>query len=462
MVRKAPGAGGNMSNERMAVVIAMLTFISLVFYTPHADNSQVVTRMGLALSIVEDGKLTIDRFADLTVDKALVDGHYYADKAPGLSLLAVPPVWLVKTTRTLLGISENSSDERVFIFYAQIGTLIVVGLPAAIAAALVFLMALRLGASQRAALFGSLAMAIGSPFFFWSTTFFAHSLVGSLLVFVLALAIDRERWDIGRGLAVGLVAGLTVVVDFVGGFAMLVAGAVLAVTAWRPMIAAHARFAAGVVAGAVVGVLPLLIYNYFAFGSPFQLGYMSVVGFEGMKSGFFGIGLPNPVVIVELLFGGYRGLLPYVPVLALAPFGLVAMSRRAANRPTVNVVVAVALTLILINAGYFYWQGGWSTGPRHIVPMLPLLGLAVACGLPAGRWWRAAAFVLLAWGFAMAALVASTWIFADEKIAWPFVDMFMGAALEPAVWLNMALMLPAWIGFVLLYRRASASVPGAQ
>ena len=441
----------------MAVVIGLLTFVSLVFYTPHADNSQVVTRMGLTLAIVEQGTLSIDRHAEKTVDKALVHGHYYADKAPGLSLLAVPPVWIVKTARDLLGIEGDSNDEGIFIFYAQVGTLVVVGLPAAIAAALMFLMAVRLGASQRGALFGSMAVAIGSPFFFWSTTFFAHSLVGSLIVFVLALAIDRECWDFARGLAIGLLAGLTLVVDFIGGFAVLVAGVVLAITVWRPTRAPHRRFALGIVLGAVVGVLPLPIYNYLAFGSPFQLGYMSVVGFEGMKSGFFGIGVPNPVVILELLFGGYRGLLPYVPVLVLVPFGLIVMFRDPDNRPTVNVIVAGALTLILINAGYYYWQGGFSTGPRHIVPMLPLLGLALAFGLPSGRWRRMAALVLLAWGLGMAALVSSTWLFADEKVAWPFVDMFSGALLKPIVWLNMALLLPAWIGFALLYRRAAAT-----
>lgn len=422
-----------MSNARISVVIAVLTFVSLLFYTPHADNSQVVTRLGLTLSIVEHGTLSIDRFADYTVDKALVSGHYYADKAPGLSLLAVPPVWLVKTVLDLLGIKVDSSDAAVFKFYAQIATLIAVALPASIAAALVFLMAVQLGASQQSAVFGSLAIAVASPFFFWSTTFFAHSLVGSLIVFILAIAIHQRRWDFGRGLAIGVLVGFTVVVEFVGGFAALVAGAVLAATAWRPIVAAHRRFAGGVVLGAAVGVLPLLIYNQLAFGSPFRLGYMSVVGFEGMKSGFFGVGLPNPVVILELLFGGYRGLLPYVPVLVLVPFGLLVMFREPRNRPAVNVIVAVALTLILINAGYYYWEGGWSTGPRHIVPMLPLLGLALAFALPAGWWWRVGALVLAAWGLAMAALVSATVIFADEDVAWPLLEIYFKAALEPCV-----------------------------
>ena len=160
------------------------------------------------------------------------------------------------------------------------------------------------------------------------------------------------------------------------------------------------------------------------------------------------------MLILELLFGGYRGLLPYAPVLVLVPFGLIVMHRNASNRPTVNVIIAVALTLLLVNAGYYYWHGGFSTGPRHLIPMLPILGLALAFALPAGRWWRTAAMALLAWGLGMAALVASTWLFADEAIAWPFVEMFFGALLKPAVWISMALMIPAWVGFAILYQRA--------
>jgi len=444
-----------MSNGLTATVIAVVTFVCLLFYTPQTESSQVITRVGLTVAIVEDGSLTIDRWAPDTVDKALVDGHYYADKAPGLSLLAVPPVWITKVLRNAFGATEDAHTVRIFMIYAQVATMAVVGLPAAIAAALVYLMALRMGASRQGAVFGSLAIAIGSPFFYWSTTFFAHSLVGSLLIFMMALAYDREKWDFWRGLAIGLLAGYTVVVDFVGGFAITVAGVVLLVMVWRPSLPAHLRFALGVVLGAAAGAVPLLVYNYLAFGSPFQLGYMSVVGFEGMKTGFFGIGLPDPVVVLELLFGGYRGLLPLAPVLVLVPFGLVLMYRRPDNRPLANVIIAVTLTLFLINAGYYYWHGGWSTGPRHLVPTLPLLGLALAFALPAGRWTRWAALVLLAWGLVLSALIASTWVFADEFVSWPLLDVYLPSALNPMTWIrNVSLMLPGWAAFALLYRMA--------
>lgn len=446
-----------MTNARMAVVIGILTFISLLFYTPHNESSQVITRMGLTLSIVEEGKLTIDRVAEDTVDKSLVNGHYYADKAPGQSLLGVIPVGIVKIGRNLFGVPGDSTDEAIFAFYAQVGTLVVVALPAAIAAAVAFLLAIRFGASQRGALVGTLAVALGSPFFYWSTTYFAHSLVGSLLIFILALAIEPRRWEWGRGIAIGLLVGLTVTVEFVGGFALLVAGVVLLVTSWRPNNPAHLRFAAGVVVGSAIGILPLFVYNYLAFGSPFMLGYMTVVGFEGMKSGFFGIGLPNPAIILELLIGGYRGLLPLAPILILVPYGISIMWQRPENRPAVNVIVAVSLVLILINSGYYYWHGGFSTGPRHLMPMLPLLGLALSFAWPAGAWTRFGAFLLLVYGLVLTAVIAAQWIFASEFIRWPLLIIYLMEATNWKVWLNVTLMLPGWIAFAVLYYRAKTT-----
>ena len=98
-----------MSNGLTATVIAVVTFVCLLFYTPQTESSQVITRVGLTVAIVEDGSLTIDRWAPDTVDKALVDGHYYADKAPGLSLLAVPPVWITKVLRNAFGATEDAA-----------------------------------------------------------------------------------------------------------------------------------------------------------------------------------------------------------------------------------------------------------------------------------------------------------------------------------------------------------------
>src|SRR5262245_26979898 len=94
-----------MNNRTTAISIFLLAFGAFAWLAPPLDcgvacpkaqrqgfNPQVVTRLGLTLSIVGSGRLDIDRFAEYTSDKALVDGHYYTDKVPGLSFLAIPVI----------------------------------------------------------------------------------------------------------------------------------------------------------------------------------------------------------------------------------------------------------------------------------------------------------------------------------------------------------------------------------
>jgi hypothetical protein len=65
--------GGFMSNRSTAIGIFLLAFIAFASLpqTP-LENAQVVTRLGLTLTIIESGQLNIDRFADRTIDKASI------------------------------------------------------------------------------------------------------------------------------------------------------------------------------------------------------------------------------------------------------------------------------------------------------------------------------------------------------------------------------------------------------
>ena len=184
------------------------------------------------------------------------------------------------------------------------------------------------------------------------------------------------------GLGLGMLLGYTMVVDLTAAPACLLGGVLTLALAARLGAAAFIRMASGLVLGGVLGLLPLLVYNQLAFGSPFTLGYSKVVGFEGMQQGFFGITWPNPGVVMELLFGLYRGLLPLSPVLVLVPVGLYVMWREPSTRVAAGAILVVLCSFLWINASYYYWWGGWSTGPRLLVPMLPLCCLALAFAWP--------------------------------------------------------------------------------
>ena len=91
----------------------------------------------------------------------------------------------------------------------------------------------------------------------------------------------------------------------------------------------------------MLGALPVLAYNQWAFGSPLDFAYANAVAVQGCQrprvlglndDGFFGItaarGLGGARAAVRR-----RGLLTLTPVLAMAVAGAVAAARRAATAP---------------------------------------------------------------------------------------------------------------------------------
>ena len=74
--------------RREWLVIVLVALSTLAVINPR--NTQDVTRLGLSLSITERGSINIDPYAGRTTDRAFYGGHWYTDKAPGQSLLAIP------------------------------------------------------------------------------------------------------------------------------------------------------------------------------------------------------------------------------------------------------------------------------------------------------------------------------------------------------------------------------------
>jgi len=65
-------------------------------HNPWSANSR--TRMALALSLIEDGSVNINKYEQITIDKSFYYGSYYADKAPGYTFTAMPAVHLSPVT----------------------------------------------------------------------------------------------------------------------------------------------------------------------------------------------------------------------------------------------------------------------------------------------------------------------------------------------------------------------------
>ena len=91
----------------------------------------------------------------------------------------------------------------------------------------------------------------------------------------------------------------------------------------------------------------------------------------------------------QLVWGEYRGLLFYAPILLLSvPGWVVLLARRSFDLAVVTLLVVAAI--LLVNLFYPEWTGGWSTGPRLLVPLIPFAVLPVGA-LLAGNSPRARA-----------------------------------------------------------------------
>jgi hypothetical protein len=353
------------------------------------------------------------------------------DKAPGMTLMAVP---VVAAVNALTG--TNARAERVLIPELGAGRLmrprvrlasaLTSALLTAIAATMLFGMTIELTGSLGAGLFAALGYALGTPIWGWSTTIFGHASAAALLL-IATIAIWRGTRMVtpGRGeaLVAGLALGWVIVVEYQAALSGFVIGLWALWRLWRYPVAERWRAIALAVAGAIVALVPLAIYNLIAFGTLFKLGYEGVVGFAGMQQGLFGLTYPRFEVIGEILGGAEKGLIWVAPILVAAPIGLALMIRRRETRDLGVLAVAVAAIVVLINASYVYWDGGSSTGPRLSVPAIGFLALGL------GPLWiacrhivlRAGLAALLAASMALNLIIAAVDITSPEYIRWPVV-----------------------------------------
>jgi len=135
----------------------------------------------------------------------------------------------------------------------------------------------------------------------------------------------------------------------------------------------------------VLGALPLFVYNLWAFGSLTHLSYANAVKVQGVSGhavlgsnagGFFGVGVPSPKVMLDLLVSA-KGLFVLSPVLVMGVVGIVLMARRG-RRAEAWTIGGLALAYLVYNSGYWLPFGGGTPGPRFLMPVIPFLALPLA------------------------------------------------------------------------------------
>jgi len=384
------------SDRRVAWMIGALTLgWSACFH--HTRDWNSASRLLLTHALVEDRTVDVTRF--VAVDGRLVRNpptrdlaspdrlHFFSDKAPGQSHFGAAALSPLRAA----GIAEDhppasdfvaSQPEKISLRRTDwLLTIATSGLAAAGSAVLVFLLLRHWQANQCVASATALALAFASPMQVYSTLYYGHVLAGFFAMLAMFLVEFQGGRPLGRNFLAGLAAGLSVVVEYTMAtfvVAIATAGAVSAMTAspeGRRSAAAGLAFLLGGLGPAIL----LGWYHWRVTGDPFTPAYRYEIQLDFAAVHAKGGGIPLAAIqagaVWGLLLGSSVGLVLFAPAVLWSVPGAVAILRFR-RRPGETILFASLLLLMAI-ACFPNWNGGLATGPRFLVPILPLLFVAV-------------------------------------------------------------------------------------
>jgi len=260
-----------------AWLIAATLFVSYAYFYQGTGWNQN-SHFDLARALAEQHSVRIDRYEWNTGDKAFYRGHYYSDKAPGLSLAALPAISAAGSLARVFRVSQ------VLALQLYSATVLTSSLGIALAAAVLFVVLLNWNIRSGAAAFAVAVLGLGTPMWIYATQFWGHALSSACLVFAFAAA-DRLRQpgssarQLALAAAVGQAAGWAVVAEFPAAIPAVMIG-LMALIYCRRSAASTKNFlraAAALCFTSGLCLATLLIYQKAAFGSPFRMGYEYVV-----------------------------------------------------------------------------------------------------------------------------------------------------------------------------------------
>ena len=349
-------------------------------YYPRINNPNENVRFYMTAALVERGEYSIDSMRERwgwVNDAASYDGKLYSVKAPGTSLLGLPAyaaylwsverfdlgfersqaLWLCRLTATILPVLLF-----LFFFYRWLGS--------------------RSGQPVlRDAVF--ISVALGSAFYGYGLLYVSHTVCAAAGFGAFMLIYQgRRRTGTKPGLLPAFVAGFLTACVTLFEYPGLLASIVLALYGLLVLAPLKRRMAF-----ALGGVAPAAIMMHFqwrAFGSPFRPGHLYVETRalrEAHHQGLYGAIGPTWEAFHGLVFDLGAGLLPLTPILALSLVGFVALLRRPGQRADATAALAASLLTLLAICSMNNWRGGWTIGPRYLVPVIPFIAWAALEGL---------------------------------------------------------------------------------
>lgn len=447
--------------------LVFILLISFLYFLPRWADQNTNSRMDMIVAVVENGTFQIDPYVQNTVDFAKVGSHYYSDKPPGAGLLGIPvyaglrlalqtPMIGPLVTRlsanpafqaTLNTSGTGISEDKVRIAISQVAvTYVVATLPTLLLALLLYRLLRQMKVQPGVSLFTVIAYGLLTPAFAYANNFYSHQLSASLLFAAFYLSFNRQKIaHVGRLLLTGLLIGYAVISEYQ---VVLIAGILFLYTIYQLFRNGSWLKIGWVLLAGLVVMAGWMIYNTLIFGGPFNVSYAYSADWTVQhQTGFMSLTYPHLDALWGMTFSLFRGLFLLSPVLLLAFPGLVSWVRAKLFRPELVVVISIILAMGLFNSSSVMWWGGFSIGPRYLLPAFPFMALPLSIFL--NRNFQKVWVTLLVGVLAILSLV-STWGMALAGQSFPpdtILDPFSSYAIPNWQSGNIARNLGTLLGF---------------
>ena len=436
-----------------AITVFLILTVCYGYFMPRWADWGANSRANLVYAVGDMGVLHIDAYHENTGDKACYPGpydletdtctgHYYTDKSLGPSLVALPFYMVFRTIAALPPIQRfiesgaggmgNLTDTlnpegaglRSDAVYQGMAltfmTFFAMAIPSALLGTVVFLFAARFTRRDLYAFILALTYGLATIAFPYSNVLYQHQMAAfsAFVGFFLLWRVIHEEASKHWLWLVGVLFGLATIteypiVPFLG-----------VIFLWA-FIRMPDRW--GMAVRVVLGAVPLGLifaaYNMAIFNTPLPAGYeYSTLWQDEHNTGFMSLTTPTIERLYGLTFSPVRGIFLLSPVLLLAFPGMILMARRRPDqRDVLAIIIFTVLGFFAYNAASTMWWGGFTVGPRYLIPMLPFLALPMIFAfdtlLP--RLWGA-----LLTGALIAFSLFSVWALTIAGQGWPPLEGF--------------------------------------
>jgi len=303
-----------------------------------------------------------------------IQGHYYANKAPGTILLGTVAYFSLYHAENLFGLDPAgvAFEANLYLVNLFVSVFFVALSICAFRRLLIFL-----GTTDQRAAVLSLVLAFGTLLFPYDNQMWGHTTAAAFSLLGLFGLVQGTR----RGLFfAGLFAGMAVLTDYLAAVVVASYGvyALWVKAPGRGALGDAERRALWYCLGGLGPLIIFMAYHYACFGAPFSSAMKyTAKGFidEDRLLGLFGI--PEWRYVGALLVSRSRGLLLHAPVLLFSLIGLAFWLKEKKTDPLARLTLACMTLFLLINASFNGWQGGATVCARYQMLAMPFWVLAM-------------------------------------------------------------------------------------